>query len=238
MNTPNDRILHACEDLAWLSEKSTNFDGTEQDLRHASPIVRRLLLDAGLQQARKLAGATGQPLVEHFPLTQYASTPSDFTNIGVALSMGFRLGARHFGPVVMTVNQPGDDEDQGSAPHQMVRERLPVTAYLKSTCAAFREHQVSRRELIKYIANSDGGAHHGTKDKNTPNPPDHGSPSTSAPLNRRTRRSWKCRRPSPPSPAVAPSSRSGTRWPLQTSSRPPPRVAPRVLSATRARIPP
>ncbi len=167
MNTPNNRILlHAREDLAWLAEEFTNFDGTEQELRHASPIVRRLLLDAGLQQARKLAIATGQPTLEHFPLTKYAPTPADFANIDVALGMGFRLGTRKFGPVIMTTN-PQDDENPQSEPHQMVREHLSLGGYMNSTCAVFRGHQISRRHLIKYIANSDGGAHHGTKDKST-----------------------------------------------------------------------
>jgi hypothetical protein len=158
-------VEHTKADLEWLSGEFTEFAGTEHDLRRASTTVRRLLSYGGLQQARLAVGAQGQPRFEFFPLTQYVVRPTDFDQIEIALSMGFRPGGRCFGPLVAAKAGTEGSTISASRVTRMVREERPVQGYLKSMCAILEGHQISRGELIKYVANRDGGAHHGRRDE-------------------------------------------------------------------------
>lgn len=141
------------EDLRYLADKYHEYDGTEHDLRRDSVIVRRLLVQADLNQGICATRAPRKASLEIFPLQQALPDGDPFDDVYIGIAGGCNYGGFSFGPwVMMKSHEP-------PTLRRMVRQSLPVDRFLGTTCAVVNGYQVSRRHLIKYIANKQCGAH-------------------------------------------------------------------------------
>lgn len=86
----------------------------------------------------------------------------DSGHVDFAMSFGFRIRGRCHGPLVATKDEGGTGS-YGDATTPMVRRWLPLDEYMKSMSVFWGGRRITRRDIIKYVANRDGGAHHGQR---------------------------------------------------------------------------
>jgi len=154
------RLLRTvAEDIRYLRER---WDGTVDDdeLRRASTVLRRLLVDNELQRAWKAAGLGGEPQVA-------ASSLGSALNMLPVEHISFAAGggAQYHGmqlrgflklDIVLEVASMRDLQSQG-VPHR----HWKLNEFVNAPCLVVHGHLISRRSLVKYVANTMGGAHFG-----------------------------------------------------------------------------
>lgn len=138
-------------DLAWLARTFENGSRDHDDLRRASAVVRRLLVDGALQQARKQLRAEAQARLAVYPLEQMLDL-SDVDGITLVAASGCRIEHRQLGPFSMNA-------DQFEIPTPLEMDWLPLPRFMKSRCLVANGLAVTRQEVVKYIANKLGGVH-------------------------------------------------------------------------------
>jgi hypothetical protein len=143
-------------DLRWLL---TDWDHSvdDQSLRRSSPVLRRLLVEDDLGKAWRLVGFTKQPIIravsldallEHIPLGN------------VILGAAGGVITRH-GEAQITLSMrpwPGMLANPRLMEVPPLSE-LPLHAFMSATAMVINGKKLSRRELVKYVANKCGGAH-------------------------------------------------------------------------------
>lgn len=141
------------EDLAELLALLERGDPEERHLRHCSPIVRRLLVDGGgdLPQALSAVGANPDPEVEAGELlAQLPDAPAD--KIPFMHAGPFRYRGRN-GTLRIVISQSEPDMGAGAL------RTVPLTTYLQAPCVFIFGQTLSRKDLVRYVANKLGGAH-------------------------------------------------------------------------------
>ena len=130
----------------------------DHSLRRGSAILRRLLVDNDLQKAWKAAGRPRQPLILATTLEPIlAAVPQGkiaLAAAGGALYQGMALMGMLEVGYVMPVAEMESIRAKG-----ILRQQLPLDRYVGSTTMIVHGTSVSRRVLIKYVANKLGGAH-------------------------------------------------------------------------------
>jgi len=141
-------------DLEWLVREFEDGSRERDELRRASAVVRRLLVDGSLQQARKMAGAQGQPKMDVYPLSQ-ALDLTHLADVELVVAAGCRIERRLLGPFSM-------GPQHFSMPSPPVVDSLPLPQFMGSPCLVAKGQFVSRNQVVKYIANKLGGVHYDT----------------------------------------------------------------------------
>lgn len=150
------------KDLQWLS-KHLEFGTTDLDeIRRHSPIVRRLVVEDTLVRARREAGAVDRAMLAYYPLGQAI----DLGSLGdgdLAAALGCRVP-----------QTPGSTQTRLAGPFyfgptggwQMPRppevEILRVESFANSACIIVDGETISRNQIVKYVANKQGGVHFDT----------------------------------------------------------------------------
>jgi hypothetical protein len=143
-------------DLEWLAKAFGDGTDDRDELRRSSAVVRRLLVDGLLQQARKEAGATGQPTLDIYPLSQILDM-SHLGEVTLVAAMGWRIGSRQLGPSSF------GEGDLPALPEPIVVASITLPRFLGAPCLVTHGHSVTRRQVIKYVANKMGGVHFDTR---------------------------------------------------------------------------
>lgn len=162
MNADHLRVVFG--DLDYL-RKEWDQTISENSLRVSSTILRRLLVEGGLQRAWKAAGFEKEPIITAHSLTphlQYMERVSQKILLGWA--GGAKVGGgqgRQLGTMsIVGKHLSGEDIGALSAIRHS-RESLPLSAFLKAASIVVDGEIVPRRVVIKYIVNTQGGAHLG-----------------------------------------------------------------------------
>lgn len=116
----------------------------EHDLRVASTSLRFLLVDDNLTRAWRASRFGGPIVVEAF----FFSAPPD------AEAIAFCGGADILPGVPVSMCWGNVD---------LIKKKLNLKDYLQSACISFKGTAITRRDLIKYIANTKGGSHYDPK---------------------------------------------------------------------------
>jgi len=136
----------------------------DDSLRRDCVILRRLLVEDNPGQAWRAVGFEKQPKILTPSLKTIGDRKSaDFTQAG---------GGRYGGVEIRDVefhsgsNPPGEYTKKGPGlyvkkelPSRMARKPLRLSDFLSSTCITVQGIELSRQDLIIYVANTLGGAH-------------------------------------------------------------------------------
>ena len=167
MLAKGDLLQVVASDLRYLREKwDHSIDDTS--LRISSPILRRLLVEQQLQRAWKVAGFTQEPQITVSSLSAIlAAFPQE--RIFLAAAGGARVGkvevTSFFGVVgELDLSIVEKFKSSGAPP----KETVGLRAFIEAPCIIVQGAPVSRRLLVKYVANKLGGAHHDSSRGTTP----------------------------------------------------------------------
>ncbi len=165
MNEENLRIV--AEDLEYLRIGwSTGMDDAE--LRRGTAILRRLLVDGGhcrnLLAAWRAAGFDGQPTVRVSPFPGDLEHPLKHVSWGTAgglMAPGTTVLAGR--TIVFDVGPAGPDGEPTARTEYdpTPPPKMRITDYVSAPCAVAYGEVITRREMIKYVANYLGGVHLG-----------------------------------------------------------------------------
>lgn len=148
-------------DLVWLRDEWSHDLGRDA-VRRASPALRLLLVDNLYGQAWRAVGLPREPVISAISLDRY----DDLIESGKVTSAYAAGPTGHEAQIFTSVTVHGEiPEWMDPNRHQQLGHEhasdFPLRAFLESTCMVVEGHRVSRRELIKYVANRLGGAHFG-----------------------------------------------------------------------------
>ncbi len=143
---------------------------TEDSLAVSSNVLRLLLVDKKYGEAWRIAGFKGEPSIKAVDLDLHAAASDP--DIVYAQAGGGKSGLGMVAGVVMWNRALTDDEIKERFEHmkgqldQTPGERLfRLTEFLESPCILHAGQTISRRIVIKYVANKLGGVHVGGKDR-------------------------------------------------------------------------
>jgi len=119
-------------------------------LRRASAILRRLLVDDELGRAWRQAGFGGEPLILA-PFHEITMAPG--ARLLYAGSFDSPREGRAPTVLVAAGKEPGNSRLTSTI------EALPLSAFMRGACMNVLGTAISRRDLVKYVANKLGGAH-------------------------------------------------------------------------------
>ncbi len=153
------RVVHS--DLKYLRDEWGD-SVSDDTLRRSSTVLRRLLVDGDLQRAWKTVGLPCEPQITaaHLKTTVLFISQQNilFASAGGATYHGVELRGALATNFAMNEKEIRRIGDQG------VPERtVGLRQYIADPCIIILGADVSRRVLIKYIANKLGGAHHDSR---------------------------------------------------------------------------
>lgn len=158
---PPEFVQTVTSDLAFLmTEWNDKID--DQSLRRSSPVLRRLLVEGELQRAWKLAGYPGEPLIVGSTLEPLlACVPLDRIRMASAGGGEYQGNAlRGSTEIVGTLSLP---EIQAIQARGLPEAKLSLRRFVEATCLVLNGQPVSRRSVIKFVANRLGGVHSSNK---------------------------------------------------------------------------
>ena len=158
---PTDIVENTLSDLTHLAgELHERVD--DHSLRRSSAILRRLLVDDELGQAWRADGRERQPIIRAATLTSLLSRVPQRRVV-----MAAAAGAHYEGLAMMGIAELNyklsADEVKSLHGDGLPLVDLPLQSYLASATMIVAGHAISRRLLVKYVANKLGGAHHDPK---------------------------------------------------------------------------
>lgn len=172
-----DTIANVAADLRALAQ-AADLHATQHSLRQTSALVR-LIADGSFRDAWHFVGVEGQPMI---PCQSFApGYNAQFAFIGGATFNAFDLDGTHYGGVRMAMQGPSGElidvtpkvsgteflEINGNTGSQigrygnaaLVDHSLKLDYFFSDTVMIVENTRISRRDIIKYIANRRGGAH-------------------------------------------------------------------------------
>ena len=156
---PRDQLVQVvAEDLEYIRDE-WNEQIDDPALRRGSVVLRRLLVENGIQRAWKRSGFPREPTVHASALSDIVgSAPRD--RIQFASAGGARFRGVAVGGVLMANYKMPEDEvpklDKAGPPG----EDIGLRRFTESPVAVIDGKEIVRRVLIKFIANKLGGAHY------------------------------------------------------------------------------
>jgi hypothetical protein len=147
------------EDIAFLKSEWDQ-DVSDASLRRSSPIFRRLLVEDHLQRCWRHLGLDKQPIIRAVSLEPFLSRIDPariaYAQAGGAIHQGITVQV----PIEVVGYIPPHEARQifGSSEDSAERD-LRLKTFLDSTCVVARGNKISRRTLVKYVANKLGGVH-------------------------------------------------------------------------------
>jgi hypothetical protein len=149
------------EDIQYIRDIANQRTTLSGEIRRLSVLLRRLLVDRDLA----LIGAPriGRVLIrapDNNPIFRHArSKPPVFFSSGGGRVFGWRgVIYAHFAPS----NTPLDEVAMPKDFDNEARIDLPIDNFITQRVICFRGNWVSRKEIIKYVANIASGAHSGS----------------------------------------------------------------------------
>ncbi|MEN3540988.1 hypothetical protein AAH991_38145 [Microbispora sp. ZYX-F-249] len=154
-----DLVASVRDDLSYLAE-SWKQPITEASVRRESGVLRRLLLDehSTLQQCRKMLGLKGEAHIQAFDLKEELG--SSYNNVRVAFAGGAQVG-----DAVLALNIASFAP---LPPASFKIQRYPLSGYMQAPAIVIMGKPVTRRLLVRYVANKLGGVHYDRRRGNTP----------------------------------------------------------------------
>ena len=144
-------------DIAFLR---TQWDHTVDDdsLRRSSPILRRLIVDNDLQRAWKESGQTREPKLQAATLQGViAEIPLD--KVVFAAAGGAHYGNAHLAGVLIRNYAVPPEEIQRRAKTGVPTKVMGLREFANAPSVIVQGKPITRRIVIKYVANKLGGAH-------------------------------------------------------------------------------
>jgi hypothetical protein len=157
MLSPSELQAIVAADLKFLRDEWDN-DVEDHSLRRSSTVLRRLLVDGELQRAWKQAGferepriatAVIDPILQHLDLRRTELVTAGGAHCGSAVAQGcLKVNYSMSDDEIRALNQLGPST-----------ETLGLRRFVQSPCMVIRSEPISRRILVKFVANRLGGAH-------------------------------------------------------------------------------
>ena len=154
-----EQIRTVVEDLEYLRDTWT---GTipDTEIRRGSAILRRLLVEDELGRAWRAAGNAQQPTI---PAADLEAMLGHYPRRGVACALaGGALHGGIYAAGIIMVDGPKPPEPATRDVELLMNRPYTVPQYLESACAYVRGTPITRRDLVKYMANVKGGVHLGS----------------------------------------------------------------------------
>ena len=148
-------------DLAFLRDEWDQ-EVDDHSLRRSSVILRRLLVDNELQRAWKAAGFEREPSVVASTL-EHALAVIPIQSIGFASAGGARYRNAELRGVLNTTSALSSELRNRLFEAGVPSASQGLRSFTEASCVIVKGWSASRRQLIKYVANKLGGAHHDTK---------------------------------------------------------------------------
>ncbi|MEQ8693913.1 MAG: hypothetical protein RIC85_01120 [Gammaproteobacteria bacterium] len=160
----NDQLRSVAEDLEYLKE-DWHPEITEPDIRRGSATLRRLLVEDAYGKAWRQLGNDGQPRLIAVDLDLVLGGV-DHANVYCVIAWGARFrGLEMASPCIAQSSDlpiPPDPIRTGGFPGE---REFSLSEYMDSDSGVAESVRVSRRDIIKYVANVKGGVHLGQKTK-------------------------------------------------------------------------
>jgi hypothetical protein len=157
-----DILRVVSDDLAYLHG---TWDQTiqENSLRVTSPILRRLIVEGVLQRGWKAAGFEKEPRITAFSLAREMSYVERTSRV---IALAWAGGAKVQGGVQMSnfmsfADYVSDKDATALSAMGVSEETLGLRAFTEAPSIIVRGEAIPRRVVIKYIVNTQGGAHVG-----------------------------------------------------------------------------
>lgn len=145
------------EDLKYLSKEWTQWV-EDDDLRRSSNVLRVQLVDGNYGRAWRLLGLPKEPTIVATDLSLFMGTiPQErivFAQAGGARSRNIDM--RFFFEISYAIS---NRERECQEEYSLFRTVYKMTEYLRSVSFIVKGSRISRREVIKYVANKLGGTH-------------------------------------------------------------------------------
>ena len=154
---PKDDLLEVVvADLVFLREEWDEEVG-DHSLRRSSSVLRRLLVDNELQRAWKAAGFEKEPAIEASTLQSLIeSSPLD--KVAFAAAGGAKYRGVELRGAVMRSYAMSQEEIQKESARGVPTATFGLRAFIEAPCVVIEGKLISRRVLIKYVANKLGGS--------------------------------------------------------------------------------
>ena len=153
----SDIVDGVVSDLRHLAEELHD-KVDDHSLRRSSAIMRRLLVEGDLQRAWRTSGRAKQPDIETHELDRVlALVPQSrivLASVGGATYNGMELAS-----IFEVTGLPPNGALGALTPADLPRRAMPLDSYLAATTMIVGGLSISRRLLIKYVANKLGGVH-------------------------------------------------------------------------------
>ena len=156
-----DILRVVSDDLAYLHG---TWDQTieENSLRVTSPILRRLLVEGVLQRGWKAAGFEKEPRITAFSLARDMSYVERTSRvIDLAWAGGAKVKGMQLSNFISFNDYASDEDAKALSAMGVSEETLGLRAFTEAPSIIVRGEVIPRRVVIKYIVNTQGGAHVG-----------------------------------------------------------------------------
>ena len=159
--TSSELACVVAEDLQYLK---LDWNGNIGDaaLRRGSTVLRRLLVEGDLQRAWKQSGLPNEPHIPAF-IIEPALSLFDEKRIVFATAGGAVHGGGQMTGQVMLDYAASREELERHCALGLPTATLGLRRFSEGTCIAIRNLRITRRHVVKYVANKLGGAHHDAK---------------------------------------------------------------------------
>lgn len=151
-------LRHITEDLEYLSQ--WNERSSEAELRRGSITLRKLLVDGDLGRAWREIGMSRAPQIACYTLDFAAGIP--LNRIIFAHAGGIRINGRLMKGSILSFGTHSDELVQ-------TKTSLYLDKFVNSDCLIVEGIPISRRMLIKAVANKLGGGHSQSSAENESN---------------------------------------------------------------------
>lgn len=153
----SDLVKTVAADLKYLEAQMDSWVD-DDSLRRASPIIRRLIVQNDLQRAWKAAGLSHEPRIRT-PTLDRLIKEMPLRSIKFATVGGAKYRKIHIAELVKLDPPPTDDERKRLEEAGLPVRVVGLREYLTTAAVIVNGKCISRRVVIKYIANKLGGVH-------------------------------------------------------------------------------
>lgn len=162
-----DSLISVAEDLEYLRDE-WGPDTVAPAIRRGSATLRRLLVEDAYGGAWRAVGFVGQPTLVAVELEKFVRD-DQLPLVDIAMAWGARMGGAFMAaPLIFGVQT---DVDKSRVNEPLSKEGYPgervytLSEFLGSASGIMKGKSITRRDVIKYVANVRGGVHLSQKRK-------------------------------------------------------------------------
>lgn len=165
----NELIKVVMDKIDSLHDLCSKQDPTDNNIRQISADLRFLLVEGNLQKVWRLCGFEKQPKVN--PLMNLRKPNNDpaltFSLDDCATTSGATMGGIRIYNRAKSAEEMRADYERERELINAKSEPITMTAYLDSTAMQIKGKKMTRRQIIKYLANKLGGVHYDIKNRDS-----------------------------------------------------------------------